>query len=168
MKLATITGFLCLAALGMAQQVQFDYDRTANFGDYKTYEWVESKGRATNQIMDQNIKRAVDGQLAGKGMRRVDSGGDVQIAYQAAVDHEKQFDTWGAGPRMWANARVTSSTIDVGKLAVDVFDPAKKQLVWRGMTEKTLDINKDPEKNYKTLEKVIAKLMKNYPPGSGK
>lgn len=168
MKLATTAGFLCLAALGVAQQVHFDYDRSANFGDYKTYEWVESKGRATNQIMDQNIKRAVDAQLAGKGMRRVDSGGDVQIAYQAAVDREKQFDAWGAGPRMWANARVTSSTIDVGKLAVDVYDPAKKQLVWRGMTEKTLDIKSDPEKNYRSLEKVMAKLFKNYPLGSSR
>ena len=36
MKLAMVTGFLCLAALGAAQQVHFDFDRAANFSAYKT------------------------------------------------------------------------------------------------------------------------------------
>ena len=169
MKLISITGFLCLAAIGMAQEVQFDYDRSANFNSYKTYAWVETSAvRNTNQLMDQNIKRAIDEQLAGKGLQRVDSGGDLQIGYQSALNHEKQFDAWGSGPRLWGNARVTSSTIDVGKLVVNIYDPAKKQLVWRGEAEKTVDMKKDPDKNYQSLEKAMAKLFKNYPPGSGK
>jgi hypothetical protein len=45
-------------------------------------------------------------------------------------------------------------------------EPAKKQLVWRGGAEKTLDIKKDPDKNYQNLQKAMAKLFKNYPPGS--
>jgi uncharacterized protein DUF4136 len=169
MKRIGVAGLLCLGALAYAQNVQFDYDRSANFSGYKTYQWVEMKGgRPTNQLMDQNIKRAVDEQLAGKGMQRVENGGDLQVGYQAALDHEKQFDGWSSGPRWMGNARVTSSTIDIGKLVVDLFDPAKKQLVWRGATEKTLDIKKDPDKNYQSLEKAMTKLFKNYPPGSGK
>ncbi len=168
MKLISIMGFLCLGVLALAQDVRFDYDRSANFGAYKTYQWVGDAERSTTQLMDQNIKRAVDTQLAGKGLQRVESGGDLQIAYQAAVDHEKQFDGWGSGPRWRGTARVTSSTIDVGKLVVDLYDPARNQLVWRGMAEKTLNIKKDPEKNYQNLEKAMAKLFKNYPPGIGK
>ena len=69
----------------------------------------------------------------------------------------------------WRGAtRVTSSTIDIGKLVVDLFDPAKKQLVWRGAASKTLDIKKDPDKNYQNLQKAMAKLFKSYPPGSSK
>ena len=133
MKLIAITGLLCLGALASAQDVHFDYDRSANFSAYKTYQWVDPKsGSATNQLMDQNIKRAIDAQLAMKGLQRVESGGDLQVAYQAAIDQEKQFDGWGAGPRWFGPGRVTTSTIDVGKLVVDLFDPAKKQLVWRG------------------------------------
>jgi uncharacterized protein DUF4136 len=169
MKLRAIMGFVCLAVTGTAQQVQFDYDRSANFSSYKTYEWVELKsGRGTNQLMDQNIQRAVDGQLAAKGLQRVATGGDLQIDYQAALDREKQFDGWSSGPRFWGNARVTSSTIDIGKLVVSLYDPAKRQLVWRGAAEKTLDVKKDPDKNYQSLEKAMAKLFKNYPPGSGR
>lgn len=74
---------------------------------------------------------------------------------------------WG-GPLGWGNTRVTTSTIDVGKLVVGLFDPATKQLVWRGSASKTLNINKDPDKNYRTLQKAMAKLFANYPPGAGK
>ena len=82
MKLTAIAGFLCLGVAALAQDVHFNYDRSANFGAYKTYQWVDAKGNgATDQLTDQNIKRAVDSQLAGKGLMRVEIGGDLQVAY---------------------------------------------------------------------------------------
>lgn len=165
MKLFQLTGFVFLCAASFAQDVRFDYDRSANFSSYKTYRWVDSKeGQAGNQLMDQNIKRAIDQQLAGKGLMRVESGGDLEITYQVALDTEKQFDALGVGPRWFGSGRVTSSTIDVGKIVIGMGDPSKKQLVWRGEASKTLDIKKDPDKNYKNLEKAMAKLFKSYPP----
>ncbi len=117
----------------------------------------------------------MDAQLAGKGLRRVESGGDLLVGYQAAISQEKQFDCFGwGGPHLWGpwgnwgNTRVTSSSIDVGKLVIGLFDPATKQLVWRGSASKTLDIKKDPDKNYRNLEKAMAKLFKNYPPRASK
>ena len=38
-----------------------------------------------DQILDQDIKRAVDAQLAGKGLRRVKSDGDLYLGYQASI-----------------------------------------------------------------------------------
>lgn len=40
--------------------------------------------------------------------------------------------------------------------------------MWRGTAVKTLDIKEDPAKNYRNLEKAMAKPFKNYPPGMGK
>ena len=59
-----------------------------------------------------------------------------------------------------------TSTITNGMLLIDLYDPAKKQLVWRGDATKTININKNPDKNYKNLQKAMAKLFKNYPPQS--
>jgi hypothetical protein len=56
----------------------------------------------------------------------------------------------------------------VGTLVVNVYEPAKKQLIWRGIATKSLDIKKDPDKNYKNLEKSVAKLLQNFPPSSKK
>jgi hypothetical protein len=168
MKLATFAGLLCLGVAAFAQDVHFNYDRSANFSAYATYQWADGKGGAPNQLMDQNIKRAVDQQLAGKGLRRVESGADLQVVYQVALDHEKQFTGFGMGPRWNAMGQVNSTTIDIGKIVIDLYDPAKSQLVWRGDAAKALDTKKDPDKNYKDLEKAMAKLFKNYPPAPGK
>lgn len=176
MRITILTLFMFLAAAGFAQDVQFDYDRSANFSAFKTYSWVDYREvPISDQILDRDIKRAVDAQLAGKGLRRVDSGGDLHAGYQAGVSQEKQFNSlggWG-GPFGWGgpwggSTTVTTSTIEVGKLVIGLFDPATKQLVWRGAASKTLDIKKDPDKNYRTLEKAMAKLFRNYPPGTAK
>jgi hypothetical protein len=173
MKQIHMTLLICLSAAAFAQEVQFDYDRAANFSAYTTYQWVDYNPVAPgDQLLDKDIKRAVDEQLAGKGLRRVETGGDLYVGYQAAISQEKEFDSFGwGGPRWfgnWGDTRVTTSTIDIGKLVVGLFDPSTKQLVWRGSASKTLDIKKDPDKNYRNLEKAMAKLFKNYPPGTGK
>ena len=169
---------LLLLGGAFAQDVRFDYSRSANFGAFKTYQWVDYRQvDVGDQILDQDIKRAVDEQLAGKGLRRVDSGGDLLAGYKAGISEEKQFDAFGSGfggawsgPGLgnFGSVHGTTSTIDVGTLIVGLFDPSNKQLVWRGAATKTLDLSKDPDKNYRTLQKAMAKLFKNYPPGTGK
>ena len=182
MKQINITLLMCLGVTAFAQRVQFDYDRSANFSAYKTYQWVDYQRVAVgDQLLDQDIKRSVDEQLAGKGLQRVESGGDLLAGYQTRISEEKEFDAFGSGFGGWggwggpgwgalgnADIHGRTSTIENGTLTVGLFDPAKKQLIWRGSVSKTLDIKKDPNKNYSTLEKAVTKLFKSYPPGAGK
>jgi hypothetical protein len=58
----------------------------------------------------------------------------------------------------------SSSTIDIGTLVLDIYDPAAKRLVWTGRATKALNPGNNPEKNLKNLDKVVAKLLKNFPP----
>ncbi len=60
------------------------------------------------------------------------------------------------------------SRAHVGTLLIDLYDPARQQLVWRGDGTKTIDLTKYPDKSYRTLQKSMAKLFKNYPPRAGK
>jgi hypothetical protein len=174
MRVLNLTAIFCLSVAAFAQEVQFDYDRSKNFASYKTYQWIDTKPvEVGDQLLDKDIKRAIDAQLLAKGLRRVETGGDLIIGYQTAISKEKEFDGVPSGPPWWGNwgwgnTRVTTSTIEVGKLVIGLFDPATQQLVWRGSASKTLDIKEHPDKNYRTLEKAMAKLFKNYPPGSGK
>ena len=174
MKHISLIALLLFGGAAFAQEVQFDYDRSANFNSYKTYQWVDYKQvEVGDQLLDKDIKRAVDEQLAGKGLRPVESSGDVYVGYQIGISQEKEFGSvgwggpgpWGIGWGGWGDRHVTSSTIEIGKLVIGLFDPATKQLVWRGSVAKTLDIKQDPDKNYHNLEKAMAKLFKNYPPG---
>jgi hypothetical protein len=56
------------------------------------------------------------------------------------------------------------STIYVGQLDLDMYDSAKKDLVWRGVASKTIDPKAKPEKQQKNITKAVEKLLKNYPP----
>ena len=57
-----------------------------------------------------------------------------------------------------------TTTIYVGQLDLDMYESAKKDLVWRGTVSKTLDPKAKPEKQEKNINKSIAKLLKKYPP----
>src|SRR6185503_20111158 len=102
MKLINLTALVCLGVAAFAQDVQFDYNRAANFSAYKTYNWIDYRRvDPGDQLLDQDIKRAVDAQLAGKGLQRVESGGDLIVGYQAGISQEKEFDSIGAGGWGW-------------------------------------------------------------------
>jgi hypothetical protein len=168
LRFITLMTVLCSFASLIAQEVKYNYDRETNFAAYGSYRWAGRERTATDPLVDHDIRRAIDAQLAQKGLQKSESGGDLYIDYQTAIDHERQFDAWTMGPRWSGMARATSSRLDVGTLVLSIYDPVKKQLIWRGSITKTLNLNKDPDKNYRNLEKAIAKLLKQYPPKSGK
>ena len=174
-QMTLLAAFLLMAGSACGQDVHYNYDRSANFASYKTYQWVEIPGGAVpDQLIDQDIKRAADEQLAQKGLTRVDNNADLYIGYQFVLNLEKRVSLWetgGAGPgwgldpwRGGRNVQGQTSTIPVGILLMDLYDVGRKQLVWRGDAIKTINLQKDPDKNYKNLQKVMAKLFKNYPP----
>ncbi len=156
------------AIAAWAQEVRYDYDRTADFSKYRTYNWIPSR-TTVDQLTDQEIRRAVDKQLAEKGLVRVEQNPDLLVDYQFTVREQQQIETWGDpawGPGWrsptWATTTVTS--VPVGTIVVDIFEPARRQLVWRGVGTRTIDPSGDPEKRAKRLDKGMAKLFKNYPP----
>jgi hypothetical protein len=62
------------------QDVHYNYDRSANFAVYNTYQWVDLPGGAVaDQLIDQAIKRAVDEQLAQKGLTRVEKNAELYV-----------------------------------------------------------------------------------------
>lgn len=161
--------FFCFSAVALAQDVKYDYDRGANFSQFKTYKWVKIPSAVQlNQLQEQNVMRAVDEQLASKGLTKTEGdAADLAVAYQASIDKEKQIQGWGGGaPRFRGYGEATTSTIQIGTLVIDMYKAADKQLLWRGSATKTLNPSKNPDKNYKNLQKAMEKLFKNYPPKS--
>jgi Domain of unknown function (DUF4136) len=163
--------FIVALTAGMVvsgQDVRYNYMPGTDFSKYHSYRWVSIEGGAhPNQIVDAEIKRSVDSQMASKGLTKTDSDkADLYIGYQTAVDQEKQWNGFGMGGGLrWGGmASATSSTIAIGALVLDMYDPSTKQLVWTGTATKTLDPSSNQEKNQKNLNKAMQKLLKNYPP----
>ena len=127
--------------------------------------------------MDQQIRDAIDANLAKKGLTKATGeDADLLVAYQIAVTQERQWNAYstggyGYGGYGWryggmggGTTTATSSTLNVGTLAFDIYDTAAKKLVWKGTATKTLNPSKDPKKNQERLQKAMDKLLKNFPP----
>jgi hypothetical protein len=156
-----------LYGTAVAQDVRSNAMPGTDFTKFHTYKWVAIEGaQHPSQIVDAEIKQAVDAQLAAKGFTKVSTDqADMFVGYQIAVDQEKQWNAYSMGGR-WAGGMgtATSSTINIGTLVLDMYDPAAKQLIWSGKATKTIDPSKSQEKNEKNLNMAMGKLLKNFPP----
>src|SRR5262249_6698769 len=183
---------LLVCGSAYADKVNVDWDRQANFQQYKTYAWVESPNPPEDPLMARRIVQAVDGQLSAKGLQRVEPGQDpdLSVIYDSGVRQKVSWVPapawgwygwyggpgpgyglyWGApaywgGPAWgWWDAPYTYYPLveDIGTLAVTITDEHQKQAVWHGVASDALKDN--PEKNARKICELIAKMFRKYPP----
>lgn len=152
-----------------SQDVRYNYLPGTDFSKYKTFRWVTVEGhRYPSQLVDAQIKQAIESQLVAKGMTESENAdADLYVTYQVAIDQQQQWNAYGGGfgwRRGMGTATATSSTINIGTLVLDFYDVATKQQIWSGSATKQLNPSKDPAKNQKNLNNAMAKLLKNFPP----
>src|SRR5260370_41584947 len=156
-----------LTAASLAQQVKTDYNRGANFVQYKTYSW--EKVQTKDRLWVDRIKNAVNAALTAKGWTQVDSGGDVSIVAMGITQNQQTLNTfydgfgggwrWGGG---FGSATTTTDTYKVGTLIVNLFDTKTKDLIWRGSASQPDSAKSN--KNIKNLGKGVPKQSKPFTP----
>jgi hypothetical protein len=173
--LTAIAALAAGAGAALAQDVNVNYVPGTDFTKYKTYKWVEIQGaEKPDQILDTQIKQAIDKAMAAKGLTKAAGDtADLAIGYQVALTQQQQwnaYSTGGYGARRYGGGMgtATSTTINIGTVALDMYDAAAKELVWKGQASKTVSNEKDPEKRQKNLDKAMAKLLKDFPPKTKK
>jgi Domain of unknown function (DUF4136) len=174
---------LVACSVTYAQDVRTNYMPGTVWEKYHTYAWVDEVtgvprvGGQPDQILDTQVKEAIDSQMAAKGFIKVMDGGkaDLLLGYQLAISQEKQINGFGGGWGGWGGGgpwgggldsfSATTSTINVGTFVVGMYDPAAKKLVWIGAAQKSIEPSKKQEKNQQRLNKGAQKLLKDFPPG---
>ena len=169
-----------------AQDVRTNYMPGTDFSKYHTYAWVNdvqgvpAVGGHPDQILDAQVKQAIDLQMAGKGFTKAEDGSkaDLLLAYQLAIDQEKQINgfgdnlgglggwgPWGGG---FGTFSASTSSNYIGTFVVGMYDPAAKKLVWIGAAQHAIEPSNKQEKNQERLNKGAQKLLKGFPPGRGR
>jgi len=179
---ALILVFLACSAT-RAQDVRTNYMPGTDFSKYHTYAWVDEVqgvprvGGQPDQILDAQVKLAVDAQMTAKGFTKAvnDQKADIVLGYQLAIDREKQINGFADGLRGWGGSgpwgggldsfSASTSTINVGTFVLGIYDPAAKKLVWIGAAQHAIEPSKKQEKNQERLNKGAQKLLKDFPPG---
>ncbi|HXJ11022.1 MAG TPA: DUF4136 domain-containing protein, partial [Candidatus Limnocylindrales bacterium] len=138
---------------------------------------VPRLGNKPDQILDVQVKQAVDSQMAAKGLTKVvdSDNADLLLGYQLAIDRERQINGfangWGGrgGWSPWGGGfdsfSAITSTVNIGTFVLGMYDPTAKKLVWIGAAQHAIEPSKKQEKNQERLNKGAQKLLKDFPPG---
>jgi len=170
---ATLALIFLAAGSMLAQKVNVDWDRSANFSQFHTYAWQPSPDPAQG-LWDQRVIDGVNQQLQKKGFQLVTSNPQLWVVYTSHVKKEQQVvgtgynmgPYWGWG--YWGGPTTTTYntyTYREGTLVVELADANGHTLLWRGTATDTLPANAD--KGIKILNNALNKMFKNFPPKPG-
>ena len=173
MRIATFcsaVAVLLSGAITLAQNTTYDFDRTTDFSRFRTYAWVRGTV-LPDEFNHTRVVNAVSTQLAAKGLSQVGEGAnpDLFVAYHATFGRNLRitgfstgFGPYGFGPNRTGSAQ--TEEIVNGTLIVDIVNAATRNIVWRGIASKEVDVKADPRKRERNINKAAERLFKNYPP----
>ena len=169
---------LLMAATASAQKVHVDYDRSAEFGAYKTFAWgntPETSLQSEAPLMHSRVKNSIEYHLTEGGLVEDTENPDVYVTYHTRTREEMQLHTssmgygygggWGWDP-YWGgmggmgSSTTTSHTYDRGTLIIDIWDAKKKEAIWRGTAEAVVKNN--PQRVAKQIDKALIKIVKRF------
>lgn len=189
MKRATLVVAVSALALvvGSCSSTKYivDRDTQQSFSGYSTYAWFElasppDKAKPpteANTIVNGRIHRAIDRELATKGMKKGKvEDADFLVTYSLVLQSRMvMYSTgwygpmggwgwggwgwgWGGG---WTGSTSRLETYTDGTIVVDVLDVGTRKLVWRGIAESAFT---KPNPDDEMVAKKISKLMQGFPP----
>lgn len=142
--------------------IETDFDRTVDFTALKTYRWIEhQRDDEDNQLMRDplirsHVRSAVDSALAAKGYRRLEAGRpDFLVAYYFTARNRVDV-TYGYW-YPYSDAYYYKE----GTLVIDVVDPEKKQLTWRGWAT---GIMHGRQYAYDEIHDSVNGMLERFPP----
>ncbi len=152
-----------MSAGAFAQSVNVDWKHGTNFSTFKTYAWGQSPHPINDSLWHQRIMDIVDKVLSGKELTKVDIGAkpDLVIVYSAGIQQSVSYQGYSMG---WYNRTASVSQVieREGTLIIDIANPTKQEVVWRGIASDTL--SDKSSKNTTKVQKMVSKMFKKYPP----
>jgi len=181
-----IFSFLLIAGILSAcstVRITTDYDKTVDFTKLKTFEyygWAAESDKLLNQLEKRRIEAAFGDEFEKRGIKLVESGGDMLVALYIMTQDKTQYNAtttgmgyggyygygpgWGRGPGMgmsMSTTTVSEYNYTVGTLVIDIYHAGDEKLIWESIATGTVDDN--PQTREKNTPKTVAKIMAPYP-----
>lgn len=173
-KIVPFAMLFVLMASCSSVRVAADYDKNANFNDYKTFAFYKP-GIDKAEISDldkRRILRAIESEMMNKGFTKSEN---PDILVSIFTKSEQRVDVynnnWGFGGWGWGGFgpgwgwgwnQPNVSTRTEGVLYVDLVDAKKKELIWQGMG--TGYLTQKMDKKEERIQEFVYKIMEKYPP----
>src|SRR5512133_946658 len=176
-RLALPAALLSLLALGACTgySVNYDYDVTASFARYKTFDYYTSKKGTggTTSLMDKRVRAAVEKELQAKGFAmETKADPDFLVTYYPIV-HERRYRTtthmgWGWGYRPFYGGVGTSMSqvhsYREGTIVIEIVDFKTNQMIWQGAAAGALTGLENPEDADEVVPRAVRDILAKFPP----
>jgi hypothetical protein len=160
-----------LSACTTGPEVKSDAAPGANFGAYKSYEWIyQAPPQGMNPVMYERIRAAIDSSLISKGYQQ-GKPGDIAVVFTVGARDKVRVTDWGPYPYYgygygrwggaWAGPSTTVDQYTEGTLAVDVYDVKTKQPVWHGVATDRIN---DNGADVTQVNTAVSAVMAQFPP----
>jgi hypothetical protein len=157
--------------------VSYDYDVTASFGRYKTFDYYASKKgtRGTTSLMDKRVRAAVEKELQAKGfVMETKADPDFLVTYYPVVQERKYRTTthvrmgmgWGYRP-FYGGMGVSTSQVHrykEGTIVIEIVDFKTNQMIWQGAAAGALTGLNNPEDADEVVPKAVRDILGKFPP----
>lgn len=178
LSMSMLVASLCVSAF--SQKVTVGYDKSVDFGGFKTYTWSNPSMPVTRPLLYFTVIGSVDYELKSKGLAKVEKDGDLILVPQGGMEFGMNqaagtpitSNLTGPPPSfnatMWTGAggpsNLTAPYVPEGTLTITFVDRNSNKVIWMGTVKEKLDVE-NKKKSLERVDKAIVKLFKQYPPG---
>jgi len=173
-KIGALLLLVAVATSCSSVRVAADYDKDANFNNYKTFAFFKTgiDKAEINDLDKRRILRAIETELIAKGFTKSKNPDLLVSIFTKSRQKVNVYNNgyfgygygWHWSPFYWGNSYYNNvSTTTEGTLYVDLIDAGKKELVWQGMG--TGYLTQKMEKKEARFKEFVSKIMEKYPPG---
>ena len=172
LKYAGVILFFISITSCVSVKVASDYDKEANFSEYKTFAFYKT-GIDKAEISDldkRRILRAIETEMLNKGFTKSETP-DLLVSIFTKSREKVNINNsgyypygygWGWSPYYWGSYNTVTTSTE-GVLYIDLIDANKKELVWQGVG--TGYISQNTNKKEERIKEFVTLIMEKYPPG---
>lgn len=161
---------LCLVSCAPIH-VNFDYEKSTNFEDYKTYNFFSDIESGLSELDEKRLIAALEAKLNAIGLQKANNASFL-IDIKSSTYHEQSRSSVGVG--LGGGNRGFGGGISVGipvgqstvnkQIKVEFVDDSKTGLFWQAVSESGFKPNEKPEKREARFKAIVAKMLDGYPP----
>lgn len=170
---------VCMAAACSPVRVQTDVNSAMNFSGMKSFDWLEttelpgSDVRVNNPELAALVRTAVETNLKAKGYVK-DRKADFLVNWLGAIESivkaesiQHFYSGYGYGTmagNMALNSREGSAVAyEEGTIAIDILDPQKHIVLWRGTGTRRLIKGMDEAQVARYINLSVDEILKSFP-----
>jgi hypothetical protein len=170
---------LFLVAVGCSPiKVSLDYDPTAPFNSYATFDWLDDRPNLSDRfrtaagpdsVFNKCMRETVSDALAARRITIDEVDPDFLVVYYLGQNEEIDVKRYGyeySGSYGGWGGAIDVTEYREGTLVLDLIDAKTMVLVWRATAQRTQLKNSTPDDTRVRIREAVKKMFAAYPPVS--